>query len=128
MSPKPEPTIEELLQRKFLFSEAEARLAMNAVGSYNIIKWAINKNMHLKGLGLTKEYIYRFMLFMGEEIREFENWEKYGSLAKEPKINDDIEKVILAYKAGLTHSQVSTMKAEDLTVSKLKVLAQLKSF
>lgn len=128
MSPRPEPTIEELLQRKFLFTEAEAHEVIRAVGSYRILKWAISQNMHLKGLGLTREYIYRFMIFMGEEIREFENWEKYGSLAKEPKINDDIEKVIMAYKAGLSHSQVSTMKAEDLTVSKLKVLAQLKSF
>lgn len=128
MSPRPEPTIEELLQRKFLFTEAEAHEVIRAVGSYRILKWAISQNMHLKGLGLTREYIYRFMIFMGEEIREFENWEKYGSLAKEPKINDDIEKVIMAYKAGLSHSQVSTMKVEDLTLSKLKVLAQLKSF
>lgn len=120
-------TLEDLLQKKFLFSEEEAKTAIESVGSYSIIKWIISKNMHIKGLGLTKKYIYQFMIFMGEECGDFNNWQKYGSLAKESKINDNIEKLILAYKAGLDSVQVSTMKDEDLTISKLRVLAHLKS-
>lgn len=116
-----------LLQKKFLFSEDEARKAIESVGSYAILKWLISKNMHIKGLGLTKKYIYEFMIFMGEECQDFSNWEKYGSLAKEPKLGDNLEKLILAFKAGLDPVQVSTMKDEDLALSKLKVLAHLKS-
>lgn len=118
---------EELLQRKFLFTEQEAKNAIKAVGSAKVVQWIISKNMHIKGLGLTKEYIYQFMMFIGEEAGEFEKWEKYSSLAKEPKISDNIEKIIMAYKAGLDYSQVSMMKDEDLTLSKLRVLAHLKS-
>lgn len=120
-------TLEDLLQKKFLFSEDEAKKARKSVGSDSIIKWVISKNMHIKGLGLTKKYIYHFMIFAGEECGNFDNWQKYGSLAKEPKISDNIEKIILAYKAELNSMQVSTMKEEDLTMDKLRVLAHLKS-
>lgn len=116
------------LQRKFSFTEQEATNIIRAVGSQRIVNWLLEKFMHVKGFGLTRNFIYGFVMYKGEEIANLDEWQKFSSLAKEPNLNGDVQRTLLAYKANLTGSQVSTMKAEDLTEAKLKVLAQLRSF
>lgn len=80
-------------------------------------------SLHIKGRGFVRADIVSAVEFLGNNVTDMANWDGIAMFRNRL----DMKRALLAYRAGLSLHAVENMSEEDLTESKLELMAQLRS-
>lgn len=114
------------LKKKFGFDEEQLERVNAALeNNPNFINEMARMNLHIKGLGLVRADIVDIATALGTSSTDFANWS--GITKLRGFLENDSERAMYAYMAGLSPEHVKNMNPSETTLSKLKTLAALKA-
>lgn len=120
--------LKQSIKSRYGFNEDELQRVLKSFGINHyssVLEEFANNALRIKGMGFYKKEILDIVEYMGEGAIPLKTWK--GIAPVRWRFENDSQRMIYAFMAGLDTEQIASMSDEDLSIEKLEVLAKIRT-